>query len=85
MMQDVFMTVAMLAEYRGESTRSARRLIASGKVPVYRDGGRPRVLKSEVDNYMKSCRVEPRQQPSDLKSLLESIYANVVARKGGAK
>jgi hypothetical protein len=85
MMQDGFMTINMLAEYRGESTRSARRFMASGKVAVYRDGGRPRVLKSEVDNYMRSCRVEPRQQPSDLKSLLESISAKVLAKKGTAK
>ena len=85
MMQDGFMTVTMLAAYRGESTRSARRFMASGKVPVYRDGGRPRVLKSEVDNFMKSCRVEPRQQPSDLKSWLESISAKVLAKKRGVK
>jgi predicted site-specific integrase-resolvase len=85
MMQDVYMTTTALAEYRCESVKSARRFMTSGRVAVYRADGRLRVLKSDVDKYMSACRVEPRQQPSDLKSLLESISAKVLAKKGGTK
>ena len=62
-----WLITSMLAEYRGESVRSARRFMASGKVAVYRDGGRPRVRRSDVDAYMELCRTE---QAVDLKALV---------------
>jgi len=61
---DYFMTSTPLAEYRSESVRSARRFMHSGAVPLYLDGGRPRVKKSDVDAYMEAHRLEPRQTPS---------------------
>ena len=81
MVADRYMTSSLLAEYRGESKRSAKRFMLSGKVPVYRDGSRLRVLKSEVDAYMKSCRVDPKPQSTSLKSMLDRIAETARARK----
>jgi len=80
MRKDGYMTAPMLAEYRGESLRSARRFLACGKVPVYRDGGRPRVLKSEIDAFMATRRIEPRKQPTTLKAMLDEISNRVLGK-----
>lgn len=87
MIEDRFMKARDLAEYRSESVRSAQRFMRSGKVPVYREAGSlPRVLKSEVDAYMQSCRLEPVEQKKDLGSFLDDIAAKVrqQRKKAGA-
>ena len=70
---DYFMTSTVLAEYRAQSVRSARRFMHSGAVPLYLDGGRPRVKKSDVDAYMEAHRVEPRETPAAPSNLREAL------------
>ena len=81
---DFFMTSTALAEYRTQSVRSARRFMHSGAVPLYLDGGRPRVRKSDVDQFMAAHRVEPRETPAapcNLREALSQIAAETLDRR----
>lgn len=82
----MLLSAPKLGEYLGISTRSARRWIASGRVPVYRDG-RPKVRQEDVDAYLETVRTDPEPVPErPLKGLVAAAVERAKARKtiGGA-
>jgi excisionase family DNA binding protein len=75
------MSVLDAAGYLSMSTRSVRRLLASGAINAYRVNRSIRVRKSEIDSYMESRRVEQVEEKRDLKAMLADISKRVLAER----
>jgi excisionase family DNA binding protein len=67
---DRLLTILALAQYICASTRTARRIVASGEIPSYKVRGRIMVKFSDVERWLEVHRIERAAEPGNLKSLV---------------
>jgi hypothetical protein len=79
-MDSKWMTIPEVAAERMESQRSACRFLERARIAIYREGGRSRVLRSDFDKYMESCRIEPTPKPT-LKIAMTEVWKKLAKEK----
>jgi excisionase family DNA binding protein len=67
---DRLFTILALAQYICASTRTARRIVASGEIPSYKVRGRVMVKFSDLEMWLEAHRVDVAERRSQLKSLV---------------
>ena len=80
-MADRLLTILMFAQYLCASTRTARRIIASGEIPAYRVRGRVMVKFSDVELWLEANRVARANEKSSLKTLVQRAVASARERR----
>jgi excisionase family DNA binding protein len=80
-MTDRLLTILAFAQYICGSTRTARRILASGELPSYRVGGRVMVKFSDVEVWLEGKRIEPQEPNNSLKSIVAKAVERARQRR----
>jgi excisionase family DNA binding protein len=75
---DRLLTILALAQYICASTRTARRIVASGEIPSYKVRGRTLVRFADLERWLEANRIE--RTAAEKRNELKSLVARAVQR-----